>query len=300
MRLGRVQRRPREAGVALLLAVWVLALLAVIGGELIASGRVRYFTELNRRDELRGLALALAGYHDALAALEKVIGLQWDEDKKQLLLKFPDNTEGIPATRENVPLGDGTFSWRIEDEDGRVNINTIPRSQLVDLLQECGMEFGVDRDTVADSILDWVDETDSKKLNGAEEQEYQALTPPYSCKDGEFDVVEELLLVRGVTREIFEGGEVDGKKRPGMRDLVTTFVPQGTKVNLATAPEEVLKAMKLARTATLTQSNNFSIIATGYPGGSDQSRSLRAVVRRDTGSKPPFILLYWNDNYSPG
>src|SRR5512139_4077535 len=170
MRTGRAHRRPREAGVALLLAVWVLALLAVIGGELIASGRVRYFTELNRRNDLSGLALALAGYRDALAALEKVTGLTREDDK--LLLHFKGATEGEPAFREDVPLGDGKFSWRVEDEDGRVNLNKITRSQIVDLLQECGMEIGVERDTVADSILDWMDKDSLKKANGAEEEYY--------------------------------------------------------------------------------------------------------------------------------
>lgn len=165
------------------------------------------------------------------------------------------------------------------------------------------MEFGVERDTIADSILDWIDGDSNFKLNGAEEDYYQGLEEPYSCKDAYFDVVEELLLVNGVRDQekqwVFYGKEDKGEKRPGLRDLVTTFVPRNTPTNLATAPEGVLKAMKKARKEKPTPSDNFSIIATGRPSGGAPTRSLRAVVRRNTGGKPPFILLYWNDNYSP-
>ena len=52
--------RPRESGVALLLAVWLLALLAVVAGEFVFSTRVRAAAERNARDDLRARALAFS------------------------------------------------------------------------------------------------------------------------------------------------------------------------------------------------------------------------------------------------
>ena len=156
----------------------------------------------------------------------------------------------------------------------------------------------MDRDTVADSILDWRDANREHRLNGAEEDYYRGLDPPYSAKDGPLDVLEELLLVRGVTPQIFGGGKVDGKTLPGLRRLLSVHT---VEFNPGTAPKEVLEALGRARPAQPTPtSRTFSIVATGEPGGGAPARTLRAIVRReDAGDSRTFTLLYWNDLYTP-
>jgi hypothetical protein len=288
-----------QGGVALLLVVWLLALLTVIAGEFMASGRVKAAAERNKADDLRGLALALAGYRAAVAALdEKIIGLGLN-DEGRLLLRYPGTGEGVVAAADDAPLGGGAYSWRIDDEDGLVNINTAPRPILENLLRLCGMPLGAERDTVIDSILDWRDANGDHRLNGAEEDYYRGLDPPYSSKDGPLDVVEELLLVRGVTAKLYAGGEVEGRTVPGLRDLLSPRAPDVP--NAATAPQEVLDACGLkrpaAQEATLV-SRHFVIVASGKPAGGGPPRVLRAVVlRKDDGGSRSFSLLYWNDSY---
>jgi len=300
MRDRRARGGEPQAGIALLLVVWLLALLTVIAGEFMASGRVKAAAEHNKRDDLRGLALALAGYRAAVAALDdRIDGLELDKDER-LLLHYHGLPDGVAAAAVDVPLGDGTYSWRVSDEDGLVNINTAQRPLLANLLQQCGLEPGAERDTVIDSILDWRDPNREHRLNGAEEDYYRDLDPPYSCKDGPFDVVEELLLVRGVTPGLFAGREVDGKKMPGLRELVSTRAP--SPPNTWTAPQAVLEASGLARPVPPARptavSQHFVIIATGKPAGGGPPRSLRAVVRReDSGDSRSFTLVYWNDSY---
>ena len=66
-------------------------------------------------------------------------------------------------------------------------------------------------DIIVDSILDWKDADDLHRLNGAESDYYLSLPNPYRAKDANFDTLEELLLVRGVTPEIlYGGGETKG------------------------------------------------------------------------------------------
>jgi general secretion pathway protein K len=296
---GKTPSGRREAGIALLLVVWLLALLTVIGGEFMASGRVRAVAERNRRDDLRALALAMAGYRAAVAALDDRINGHSLTADGQLLLHYQGEAEGVPATAADVPLGDGTYSWRISDEDGLVDINQAPRAVLANLLQKCGLEAGAERDTIIDSILDWRDSGREHRLNGAEEDYYRSLDPPYSSKDGDLDVVEELLLVRGMTPEIFTVGEVEGLTRPGLRSLVTAY-SSGT-FNAGTAPQAVLEALGTARPQRPTPpSLSYAIVATGRPGGGAPARSLKAVVSRDAqAGRRTFSLVYWNDSYIP-
>ena len=292
----------RESGVALLLAVWLLALLAVIAGELMFSTRVRSAAARNRRDDLRAWSLALAGYRAARAALdEKISGLSLATDGK--LLFHYDRGEGVPAEAKDVPLGDGAYSWRILDEEGLVSLNDLQgkRAVLGNLLKECGLQPGADRDTIIDSILDWVDPNREHRLNGAEEDYYRGLDPPYSCKDGRIDVVEELLLVRGVTPELFYGKKERDKTLPGLKDLLSPFAT-ASPPRFATAPQAILDAYGKARPAQWRELSLgvFRIVATGAPGGGAPPRTLQAVVQReDTGDSRTLSLLYWNDITSP-
>lgn len=292
----------RQRGLALLLTVWLLTLLAVVAGEFVASGRVKAAAESNKRDDLRGLALAQAGYRAALQALDGVTALTVDEQDR-LLLTYQDSADEVPAAEDDVPLGDGVYSWRISDESGLVDLNSEKRRNvLAKLLQQCGLEAGAERDTIIDSVFDWSDTNRDHRLNGAEEDYYRALDPPYSCKDGPFDVVEELLLVRGVTPELFFGKVEDGKRRPGLRDLVTTQ-PVG-QPNPGTAPRAVVEALGLTRPPQATPARPmgyFRITATGKPAGGAPARQLQAVVQwTEADDSRPFALVYWNDTLAWG
>jgi general secretion pathway protein K len=98
------------------------------------------------------------------------------------------------------------------------------------------------KDTIVDSILDWRDEDDLHGLNGAENDYYHSLPDPYDCKNGDFDSVEELLLVRGVTKEVFYGG---------LKDMVTVHSDKRT----------ISKNAGLMRRSGVAFSNKISINA---------------------------------------
>ena len=298
------RRAGAQAGIALLLVVWLLAVLAVLAGEFIFSTRVKAAAERNQRDGLAAYALALAGYRSALAQLAGEIRSVRADDDGRLLLTLRGDAEEVVAAGKDLALGEGTFSWRVEAEDGRVNLNAVnagSRATLTSLLGEVGLEPGVDRDTIADSILDWVDDQKGHRLNGAEEDFYRGLDPPYSCKDGPFDVPEELLLVRGMKPRHFFGGEEGGKTYPGLRDLVTVCP---TSLNLAVAPKAVLEALGKARPAkavALAEESWFRVTATGRAGEGGPERTVVAVVRRSgaAGDRIEFGLVYWNDQQIP-
>ena len=101
-------------------------------------------------------------------------------------------------------LGDGIYNVKITDEESKIPINRATDLQLKRLLDLLGVD-PFDGDVIVDSILDWIDADDLTKLNGAESDYYQSLSPPYRAKNAPMDRVEELLLVRGVTPELYHG-----------------------------------------------------------------------------------------------
>lgn len=107
--------------------------------------------------------------------------------------------------REDLALGSGTVTYSIRDENGKININSATRETLVKVLEQAGMDTGSDRDAVADSILDWIDKDDNHRLNGAESDYYKSQFPPYKAKNGPLDTLDELMMIKGITEEMFYG-----------------------------------------------------------------------------------------------
>jgi len=105
------------------------------------------------------------------------------------------------------------------------------------------------RDIVVDSIMDWKDPDDFYRVNGAENDYYRSLKKPYDCKNGNLDSIEELLLVRGVTPELFYGKK--GKKTAdgggtaegiGLSDIFSIY-SSGEQIDINSAPLPVLRVV---------------------------------------------------------
>lgn len=81
-------------------------------------------------------------------------------------------------------------------------------------------------DEVAAAIADWIDQDDNTE-SGAETDYYATLDPPYAAKNGPFDTVEEMLLVKGVTPELLYGEDANrnGVLDPNEDDGDETYPP---------------------------------------------------------------------------
>jgi type II secretory pathway component PulK len=62
---------------------------------------------------------------------------------------------------------------------------------------------------LAAAIVDWRDGDSEVTVNGAEDETYQQLNPPYRCKNADFDSLDELRLVRGMYPEILYGDDAN-------------------------------------------------------------------------------------------
>jgi general secretion pathway protein K len=232
-------RRLGEDGVALIVVLLLLALLLTIVGEFTQAMRMEAVTAANFRAGIAETWLAEAAYQRALAEiLPEALAHELDVEG---LLSFRRTRLGTPTVPERLDVGldPGRLSYRITDESARINLNRATRDVLDRLLQDLGAEK-TDRDTIIDSIQDWRDPNEEHRLNGAESDYYLGLPVPYRSKNGDFNSVDELLQVRGMTRELLYGRP----DAPGLAEHLTVFGAAVT--NLNTASPVVLRALGFA------------------------------------------------------
>ncbi|NNN05279.1 MAG: hypothetical protein HKL90_05205 [Elusimicrobia bacterium] len=230
------ERSRRRRGSALIVAVWTLSILSLLA---VGAGYKTWLElkltsiELDRIKEER---LVLAAVQLARQVLPK-------DFEKPATLKDPwaDNA----ALFKEVRLDEGTFSvvrrgpsddpggtavYGLEDESGRLNLNTASLSQLEALLGEDGQD-------AAQAIIDWRQTPSDPQALSDIDSFYADLPRPYPCKHAAFESVAELRLVRAITPERYRR----------LRPWVTVH---GRRVNINTAPRAVLLALGLSSDLT--------------------------------------------------
>ena len=243
---GERRRRTDERGFALLVVLLVLALVAVVGAEFAYSMRLE-------ASAVRAYKSGIIGTHLAETALEQAIReIVADaplvvEDDDGLLTFYAADRQALPRPRRTkAELVGGQYSYRITDEEARLNINTSPPDRIDRLLLTLGVEKEV-RDTIGDSIQDWRDPNEEHRANGAESEDYYLKLPtPYRSHNANLESITELQQIKGITTAIYNGS----KDHPGLAAFVT--VRSTGTVNMNTAPAAVLSALGIS-TAEITE-----------------------------------------------
>jgi hypothetical protein len=103
-------------------------------------------------------------------------------------------------------VGSAHVQVKITDAERKFNINTalMNGAVLQHALTLMGADAG-DISTIIASIQDWIDPDNDVRVNGAESEYYQTLDPPYFAKNGPIDDLSELLLIKGVTPDLYWG-----------------------------------------------------------------------------------------------
>ena len=210
-----------QSGVALLMVLLAFTAVAALAGAFARAMR-------EEAESARNFKLATQAHYIALAGLnEAILATQYDRSQPGRAGRSGEE-EVVVRAIDTLLVADGTwvessfngyaYEVRAVDEGGKVSLNTADGPLLHTVLLNLGYSEDVAA-TVADSVMDWRDEDDLHRLNGAEDQHYSSLPRPYRAKNADFDAIEELLLVRGVTREIFYGSA----ERGGLREIFSVF-----------------------------------------------------------------------------
>ncbi len=205
-----------QNGIALVLVLWVLLLLTIVTGS---------FSLMARMDRLEANVL-LTGTQARLSA-ESAINLA------VLALRDPnDETRMIADGRLYQQELDGVLlEVSATDERGKLDINATDELTMTNMFVGHGMEPD-QAELLAAAVMDWRDEDELERVNGAEEDAYLAAGLEMGPANRPFMMPEELLQVIGMEYELFR------KLEPG----ITVFSRAG-EPDPAFAPVEALMAL---------------------------------------------------------
>jgi general secretion pathway protein K len=305
-------RRRHERGFALVAVLLVLALLGVIGAEFAYSMRLEASAVRAWKHAIAASHLVEAAVAQAMRELAANAPFVVADEQDGSLVFFNRERQALPRLpRRDVPLGAGQFSYRITDEEARLNVNTSAPDRIDRLLLHLGVEKE-GRDTIVDSLQDWRDPNEEHRLSGAESDDYYLkLAVPYRSRNGNLESVDELLQIRGVTPAIFNGTP----EHPPLRDAVT--VRTSGQININTAGAVVLRALGLsdAEIGEIAQSRRegpyvnlpgrfggrnlavgtrtFRVEAEGQIEGRVWARATVILQRRTEAGTPTLAVLEW-------
>lgn len=199
----------RTHGIALVIVMMVIVVLGILAARFAYTMKVEMKLAENVESESDLEWIGRSGVELARYVLAQQMNIPGESGYDALNQKWaggPGGTNDLLAdiTLENNQLGRGRFSVKITDLERRVNINFANREIIQPALNSMGVD-SFDASVIVDSIEDWRDTDSNPHVNGTESDFYLNQPEPYVAKDGPFDDLSELLLVRGVTPEIYWG-----------------------------------------------------------------------------------------------
>ncbi|MEI7998135.1 MAG: hypothetical protein WCH62_01335 [Candidatus Omnitrophota bacterium] len=229
----------RRKAFVLIFTVWVLGFLTVLVVGLAAGIRQKIvlLEKLDQRSRIRYLLEAAVKYSDSY------IGSQFNSSS-QYTVGIKMNLHNNPNIFSQFVLAGDTASisytlpdqgeiFGVVDEERKINLNTTNVSILTRLIEKVLLFKSDHAQKLASDILDWRQFGQSQVSGFFSDEYYNNLEYPYVKKDANYETLDELLLVKGVTKEMYEK----------LINYVTIY-GEG-KVNINTAPMQVLYALGL-------------------------------------------------------
>ena len=231
----------RRSGAALIVALWTVLILSLLIAGLAYEMHIEAGITSFARKRLKAQVAARGGAEYAKFLLAKSFeASSFEEDAESLRILSKNLERGIGVTGVEVEMGGSKAVVDILPEAGRRNVNKLQDEDWEELLDQAGVPEE-DWPDLIDCFMDFTDEGDEHRLNGAEEDDSFYESGGYVPKNAALDTVDELLLVKGFSPEVVYGGppaDPRGEPLRGIAHLLTTF--GDGKVNVNTASREVL------------------------------------------------------------
>jgi len=205
----------------LLVSLWTLSLITALVISVGSTQRAHIKRVRINYEKTSATELARSALTTALLRLEEYINEDPDRE-----INYKDEIF-LPI---EITLATGTAHYQIFDESSLIDLN---KNALVK--KNILLNLPSSSPAIAGAITDWYDQDDiGTDGDGAETAYYEGLDVPYKCKNGDFNRIEELLLLRDVDREFYDNA----------KELLTLY--GSDKVNLNTVSAKTLAVLLIS------------------------------------------------------
>ncbi|MBU0656610.1 MAG: general secretion pathway protein GspK [Gammaproteobacteria bacterium] len=179
--------RGKQHGVAMIVVLWMIMVMMTLAASLVYATRTETSMVDYARRSASARAIAEAAAHYAVMQLY------------------------LPNKERDLQLGGAPLSWeyegakveiRVVGENGLIDINYASRPLLQLILKQTGMDKQL-MENMLDVLEDFRDVDDLRRLNGAEDNDYENDGLPFGAKDAPFERIEELQQVLGMTPQLY-------------------------------------------------------------------------------------------------
>lgn len=239
-----------ESGVALILALIFVALLSAIVFAFMYEMEVDASFAQNQGADFQAQLAARSAAVDGMMILAEQYADMLESGMPPVDSELDGSQWSMGAAFQT--LNEATMRTSISDEYGKLNLNAIlgfnngsqeRNEPLIDALRQFFALRSADAYDPVDALIDWLDydDMDAEEPDGAENSYYTSLENPYPCKNGPMDSIEELLLIKGITPELYFGN-AEEEQLP-LSEYLTVHGDWSGRVNVNTAREEVIASV---------------------------------------------------------
>jgi general secretion pathway protein K len=225
-----------QKGFALIVTLLITAVIVGLVTELVYAVYISVSRANNFRDSQRASLLARSGVDIAKAGLEEFL-------KFKPFITMDSDGLNFKQSEDN-----GELDIKVFDEQGKASLkivypNTGAKNEKAYNIYLRLLKLLNQSEDIADTLSDWIDSDDEPRMMGAEGLDYyQRLLNPYPPKNGYLDTLEEILMIKGYTPQIYSA----------ISPFVTVYNTSGL-ININTANKEIIMSLSDEMTETLAQ-----------------------------------------------
>lgn len=250
----------QQRGIALVMVLWMVVLLTIVAASFATHSRVETRMAGNLVERQKASLMVKTGLSRALL---------------ELMAGNSDQRWALNGEVHELQLPGGSVHIAIRNAAGLVDLNHTTRDLLYNLFALIDEKPEV-REQLVDTLNDWRDGDDQRRLNGAEDDDYKRAGLDYGATDRDLESVDELGYVMGFNRDAVE------KLLP----YVTVYSGQSQVDNNYAAQEliEILQGDKALANSQVTEAfdqldNGLANINSGNTELGDQGQTLSDSYR---------------------
>ena len=157
----------------------------------------------------------------------------------------PEQGWADPVKYAGIKIPNGwELEIQIQDESNKLSINTMDEALLNQMLEESfDFDFGTARE-LSSMLLDWIDPDESRRLNGAESEDYLRRKPAYRAANRPLQSLEELGLLEIWEDEFFDENGVPNELFAKLESMVSVINAGAANINSSSQPVLELIALQ--------------------------------------------------------